>query len=66
MRIQTSLGLSARGVQRKEVMKSMEYQKPEFTVLAPAMEVVQGSSNKMPTHTDATNVASPSAYEADE
>ena len=47
-------------------MKSMEYQKPEIAVLASAMEAVQGSSNKMPTHTDATNVASPAAYEADE
>jgi hypothetical protein len=44
----------------------MEYQKPELTAAASAVDAIQGSSNKMPTHTDSTNVASPAAYEADE
>jgi hypothetical protein len=44
----------------------MRYEKPELAVLASAVDAVQGSSNKIPTHTDATDVASPAAYEADE
>jgi len=45
----------------------MRYEKPELVMIASAVVAVQGSSNKIPTHTDALpSVASPSAYEADE
>jgi len=45
----------------------MRYEKPEIVLLAPAIKAVQNSQDKeIPEHFDGSELASASAYSADE
>jgi hypothetical protein len=44
----------------------MRYEKPEITLVAPAIEAVQGSTMKTAFPTDHSGLSTSGAYEADE